>query len=62
MKDLGGQDRQKIFWRQNFYGSQGIIFVIDATNTEHVASSIAELEKIINDPDLSNKVSSLCDP
>ncbi|KAM3134739.1 hypothetical protein pb186bvf_013214 [Paramecium bursaria] len=48
--DMGGSDRQRIFWRQNFYGSQGVIYVIDPN--KDVEKSLQELEKVVQDNEL----------
>ncbi|CAD8044162.1 unnamed protein product [Paramecium primaurelia] len=50
--DMGGSERQRIFWRQNFYGSQGVIYVIDG-NID-IQKALLELEKIIIDSDLKD--------
>lgn len=47
---MGGNERQRIFWRQNYYGSQGVIYVVDAGKEVHKA--LSELEKVTKDADL----------
>ena len=56
MKDLGGAERQRIFWRQNYFGTQGVLFVIDASDNQTLDQSLQELEKIITDPELDENV------
>lgn len=48
---MGGSDRQRIFWRQNYYGSQGVIFVID--QCADVSKPLCEFDKVIIDQDLN---------
>jgi len=31
---MGGGERQRVFWKQQYQGTQGIIFVIDASAPE----------------------------
>ncbi|CAD8140135.1 unnamed protein product [Paramecium octaurelia] len=50
--DMGGSERQRIFWRQNFYGSQGVIYVMDG-NID-IQKALLELEKIVIDTDLKD--------
>jgi signal recognition particle receptor subunit beta len=34
--DLAGGERQRIFWRQHYGGSQGIIFMIDSSTPQYL--------------------------
>lgn len=34
MKDLAGGDRQRVFWRHHYAGTQGVIFFIDVSDSE----------------------------
>lgn len=44
MQDLAGGERQRVFWKQQYEGTQGIIFVMDLTFTkEDQQKSLEEL-------------------
>lgn len=52
---MGGAERARIFWRQNYFGTQGIIYLIDASkDIENIGISLKELEKVVIDPDLND--------
>ena len=45
---MAGGERQRVFWKQQYEGTQGIIYVIDATAPpEEREKSLAELDKVI---------------
>jgi len=44
---MAGGERQRVFWKQQYEGTQGIIFVIDVTSTfGEKQQSLDELEKL----------------
>ncbi len=44
---MAGGERQRVFWKQQYEGTQGIIFVIDVTSTfDEKQQSLDELEKL----------------
>lgn len=45
---MAGGERQRVFWKQQFEGAQGIIYIIDATNsTEQKEKSLQQLDKVL---------------
>lgn len=45
---MAGGERQRVFWKQQYEGTQGIIYVIDASaSSEEKEKSLAELDKVI---------------
>ena len=47
MQDMAGGERQRVFWKQQYEGTQGFIFLIDITSTaEQKQKSLEELEKL----------------
>jgi GTPase SAR1 family protein len=33
LKDIAGGDRQRVFWRHHYSGTQGVIFFVDITDS-----------------------------
>lgn len=52
--DVGGQDKIRPLWRHYFTGTQGIIFVIDASDRERIEEARQELNKIAMDKGMSD--------
>lgn len=51
---MAGGERQRVFWKQQFEGTQGVIYVIDASSsTEEKEKSLEELDKLIKQLDES---------
>ena len=52
--DVGGQDELRRFWRHYYTGTQGIVFVIDSSDTDRLKAAKMELTEAITDPQLDN--------
>ena len=50
--DVGGQDRIRALWRHYYAHSQGIVFVLDASDTERLATARDELAMMLAEPEL----------
>lgn len=47
--DLGGQQKLRPLWRQYYYGSEGLIFVVDSSDVSRVLEARDELLSVLND-------------
>ena len=47
--DAGGQDRLRAMWRYYYEGSDGVIFVVDASDVDRVAAAKTELHAMLHD-------------
>lgn len=54
--DVGGQERIRQLWRFYFDNVQGLIFVVDCSDTERVKTAVEELLSILNEPTLRDVV------
>ncbi|XP_060698768.1 ADP-ribosylation factor 5-like [Hemiscyllium ocellatum] len=54
--DVGGQDKIRPLWRHYYQNTQGLIFVVDSNDQERVQESLEQLNKMINEDELSNAV------
>ncbi|OXV08465.1 hypothetical protein Egran_03772 [Elaphomyces granulatus] len=52
--DVGGQDKIRPLWRHYYSGTQGLIFVIDSSDTARMNEARSELHKIINDREMKD--------
>jgi len=52
--DVGGQDKIRPLWRHYFTNTQGLIFVVDASDKERVEEASAELNKMVNEEELKD--------
>lgn len=52
--DVGGQDKIRPLWRHYYSGTQGLIFVVDSSDTARVEEARSELHKIINDREMKD--------
>ena len=52
--DVGGQDTLRPLWRHHFTGTQGIIFVVDSSDTQRLELARRELHGILSDSQLQN--------
>lgn len=52
--DVGGQDKIRPLWRHYYTGTQGLIFVIDASDRERIDEARQELQKIAMDRGMSD--------
>lgn len=45
---MAGGERQRVFWKQQYEGTQGIVYIVDATTApEDREKSLVELDKVI---------------
>ncbi|KAI0153169.1 ADP-ribosylation factor 6 [Xylariaceae sp. FL1272] len=54
--DVGGQDKIRPLWRHYFSGTQGLIFVIDSSDTARMDEARQELHRIINDREMKDSL------
>lgn len=52
--DVGGQDKIRPLWRHYYSGTQGLIFVVDSSDTARLQEAQSELHKIINDREMKD--------
>lgn len=52
--DVGGQDKIRPLWRHYYSGTQGLIFVVDSSDTARMEEARSELHKIINDREMKD--------
>ncbi|RAO64716.1 uncharacterized protein BHQ10_000728 [Talaromyces amestolkiae] len=52
--DVGGQDKIRPLWRHYYSGTQGLIFVVDSSDTARLSEARLELHKIINDREMKD--------
>mmetsp|Transcript_62312 Transcript_62312/g.148774 ORF Transcript_62312/g.148774 Transcript_62312/m.148774 type:complete len:196 (-) Transcript_62312:144-731(-) len=52
--DLGGQEKiRRKLWRQYYFGTQGVIFVVDSSDQERIEDAQEELQSMLKDDDLA---------
>ena len=49
MWDVGGQEKIRPLWRHYFYGSEGLIFVVDSSDVTRIQEARDELFSIVKD-------------
>ncbi|OQV18717.1 ADP-ribosylation factor 6 [Hypsibius exemplaris] len=54
--DVGGQDKIRPLWRHYYTGTQGLIFVIDSSDTDRIEEARQEFHKIINDREMVDAI------
>ncbi|KAF7375782.1 ADP-ribosylation facter [Mycena sanguinolenta] len=54
MWDAGGQDNIRPLWRHYFHNTQAIIFVVDSNDRERMSAAREELQRMLNETELSN--------
>merc|ERR1719282_1404472 len=52
--DVGGQTKIRPLWRHYYRGTDALIWVVDASDTERVEESEEEMHAVLNDPSLSD--------
>ena len=52
--DVGGQDKIRPMWKHYYQNVQGLIFVVDCTDTERVSKAQEELRKMLEEEELKN--------
>ncbi|KAM4078292.1 hypothetical protein ACJW30_09G026600 [Castanea mollissima] len=54
--DIGGQDKIRPLWRHYFQNTQGLIFVVDSNDRDHVVEARDELHRMLNEDELREAV------
>ncbi|KAJ8472055.1 hypothetical protein OPV22_026398 [Ensete ventricosum] len=54
--DVGGQDKIRPLWRHYFQNTQGLIFVVDSNDRDHVVEARDELHRMLNEDELRDAV------
>ncbi|MCO5561645.1 hypothetical protein L7F22_015266 [Adiantum nelumboides] len=54
--DVGGQDKIRPLWSHYFQNTQGLIFVVDSNDRDHVVEARVELHRILNEDELKDAV------
>ena len=52
--DIGGKDDYRNFWRHYYTGTQGLVFVIDSSDTDRLEISREEIVEVLSDEQLIN--------
>merc|ERR1712054_72617 len=52
----GGQDKIRPLWKHYYTGTQGLIFVVDCSDTERIDEAKRELHKIISDHEMKEAI------
>ncbi|CAH8262301.1 unnamed protein product [Arabidopsis lyrata] len=50
--DIGGQEKIRKLWRHYFQNAQGLIFVVDSSDSERISEARNELHRILTDNEL----------
>jgi signal recognition particle receptor subunit beta len=58
--DVGGQDSLRPYWRHHFAGTQGLVFVVDASDRVRLELAASELAGVCSDDQLAVRVRGLC--
>ncbi|XP_072944562.1 ADP ribosylation factor 4 [Epargyreus clarus] len=54
--DVGGQDKIRPLWRHYYQNTQGLIFVVDSSDTKRIAEAENELANMLNEDELRDAV------
>ncbi|XP_033735367.1 ADP-ribosylation factor 1-like [Pecten maximus] len=54
MWDIGGQRQIRPLWRHYYGGAQGLIYVVDSSDTERMPEAGEELSSVLESPDMSS--------
>ncbi|KAG0585545.1 hypothetical protein M758_2G019300 [Ceratodon purpureus] len=52
MWDVGGQEKIRALWHHYFIKSQGLIFIVDSSDSGRIPEARKELQKLLNEPEL----------
>jgi ADP-ribosylation factor 6 len=52
--DVGGQDKIRPLWRHYYTGTQGLIFVVDASDRARIDEARQELHRILDDREMAS--------
>ena len=51
--DVGGQAKHRPFWRHYYTGTEGLIFVVDASDSQRIEEASEELRTALSDNQLA---------
>merc|ERR1712072_1576306 len=54
--DIGGQDKIRKLWRYYYQNTQGLIFVIDSNDRDHIEDAREELVQMLNEDEMKDAV------
>ncbi|XP_053610504.1 ADP ribosylation factor 4 [Plodia interpunctella] len=54
--DVGGQDKIRPLWRHYYQNTQGLIFVVDSSDTKRIAEAENELANMLKEDELNEAV------
>lgn len=54
--DVGGQDKIRPLWRHYYQNTQGLIFVVDSSDTKRIAEAENELANMLKEDELREAV------
>lgn len=54
--DVGGQDKIRPLWRHYYQNTQGLIFVVDSSDTKRIAEAENELANMLKEDELRDAV------
>ncbi|XP_059052594.1 ADP-ribosylation factor 2 [Achroia grisella] len=54
--DVGGQDKIRPLWRHYYQNTQGLIFVVDSSDTKRIAEAEEELANMLKEDELKDAV------
>ncbi|CAH2092987.1 ADP-ribosylation factor 2 [Nymphalis io] len=54
--DVGGQDKIRPLWRHYYQNTQGLIFVVDSSDTKRIAEAENELANMLKEDELNDAV------
>ncbi|RYG44357.1 hypothetical protein EON67_11835, partial [archaeon] len=60
MQDVGGEEKLRPYWRHYYTGTQGILFVVDATARDALESVALELQAVAKDEQLQGVAIVVC--
>ena len=54
MWDVGGQDKIRSLWRYYYQGTDGLIFVVDSTDSDRFGLAAEELRSVLSHDEMNN--------
>jgi len=53
LQDVGGEEKLRPYWRHYYTGTQGVLFVLDASDRERLPLATLELKSLAQDEQLA---------
>jgi hypothetical protein len=60
LQDVGGEEKLRPYWRHYYTGTQGVVFVVDASDRERLSLAALELRSLANDEQLAVRDADAC--